>query len=159
MKVLLDMYDCASEAVAVTKNYYSVFTGMISDAYKQEGIYGVKRVNLIRINADMFKGQKKFKRDSRLRTQLQSKMRDIILSSILKTIENRCVSTKHYSLELTIEEKRLMIGYFEQMMDYLFCKDEDLKKRIEAMYCKLDEEVAAAKENQKEDVAAEATDP
>lgn len=160
MKVLLDMYDCVSEAVAVRKNYYSVFTGMISDVYKQEGIYGVKRVNLIRINADMFKGQKKFKRDSRLRTQLQSKMRDIILSSILKTIENRCVSTKQYSLELTIEEKRLMIGYFSQMMELLYCEDDDFIKRIETMNHKLDEEEKAiSKENQEVVNAAEATDP
>ena len=108
----------------------------------------------------MFKGQKKFKRDSRLRTQLQSKMRDIILSSILKTIENRCVSTKQYSLELTIEEKRLMIGYFSQMMELLYCEDDDFIKRIEAMNHKLDEEEKAiSKENQEVVNAAEATEP
>ena len=86
------------------------------------------------------------------KAKLQNEFRFVVLESIMKTVRKRCMEERAYKKQLNVEEKRLLLEYFKQML-----RDDDVaglqelsnpryKKAIIEPYKKVDEAIKKMEE-------------
>ena len=148
----LRMYNYASEFEAVRGGDYSNIVELIQACFEEDfKVYGVKRYNLITIDSEVIDIDD-FEYNPVKKAKLQREFRFIVLESIMKTVRKRCIEERAYKKQLNVEEKRLLLEYFKQML-----RDDDVaglqelsnpryKEAIIEPYKKVDEAIKKMEE-------------
>lgn len=148
----LRMYNYASEFEAVRGGDYSNIVELIQECFEEDfKVYGVKRYNLITIDSEVVNIDD-FEYNPAKKAKLQNEFRFVVLESIMKTVRKRCMEERAYKKQLNVEEKRLLLEYFKQML-----RDDDVaglqelsnpryKKAIIEPYKKVDEAIKKMEE-------------
>lgn len=110
-KIVCEKYGCSDLAESRRKGKYNNIIADIEEWFeKQEGIYGIKKVNKIVIDeVPDFKSVKKIQRE------YQAHFYEIVMESIEKSIMNRINNSKEYKKPLKEWEKEALLYYWKQL--------------------------------------------
>ena len=74
------------------------------------------------------------------------------MNTILDGIQRRCNSEKHYKVELSLEEKAILIHYFEKMYVIAKCEDKKILERTEELKNQINQQIEERNRNEIETV-------
>ena len=148
----LDFYELRSEREAVRSGkYFEIIEGIEHEFEVHMKKYGVRKLNKITVESIEF--EQHFKSDRKQKEMLQEVFQRVILHTILDGIQRRCNSEKHYKVELSLDEKAILIRYFEKMYVVAKCEDKKILERTEELKNQIKQQIEERNRNEIETVS------